>query len=242
VFGAALAPTPPTREKNPAQKDAKTAEIQLGRGNTVMKAIAPTEQNSLLLARYQEVGGVVEHVFIDPGEDDRPREVVHREAALLTLRSFATKIDAYFERLIRTPDYRNRSRSEFFTVTIDPDLLTGQRVTPDAFLGSGWDRKSRHATDDCEMTGYAYAFFKPPHGLRNPGARPVFSKAAAAELFRSVTDALFDGFSDSLTIFEWSADCSNYFDAGREWWGTFFWTVEVPRRNWIVGVAASTTD
>lgn len=61
-------------------------------------------------------------------------------------------------------------------------------------------------------------------------------------LFLSIANELFGGFQCSLEIYQWSTNWSNYFDAGHEWWGSFLWTVEPEGANYIVGVAASSTD
>ena len=45
-----------------------------------------------------------------------------------------------------------------------------------------------------------------------------------------------------IKILEWSTDWSNFFDAGREWWGTFCWTIEDPLRKWTTAILASATD
>ena len=40
----------------------------------------------------------------------------------------------------------------------------------------------------------------------------------------------------------WGTDWSNYFDAGKEGWGTFFWTIRRPGSDFITVIGASTTD
>jgi hypothetical protein len=62
------------------------------------------------------------------------------------------------------------------------------------------------------------------------------------ELFRAVNEELFGGLGDHLQILGWSTDWSDCFQAGREWWGSFHWSVRRPERQRIVVVAASTTD
>ncbi|NME68525.1 hypothetical protein [Flammeovirga aprica] len=51
-------------------------------------------------------------------------------------------------------------------------------------------------------------------------------------------------FSDlkKIEIMKWSTDYSPYFDAGKEWWGTFFWTVYNPEKDWYIGICGSSTD
>ena len=37
-------------------------------------------------------------------------------------------------------------------------------------------------------------------------------------------------------------DCSDYFDDGREWWGTYFWTIYSPQNGLYTGIMGSATD
>ena len=83
--------------------------------------------------------------------------------------------------------------------------------------------------------GYAYAFATDPSSLK-------LSDAELATLFFTVAEELLFGFHCPLTIFQWSSNCSNYFDAGHEWWGSFFWTVEPEGADYIVSIVASSTD
>ncbi|WP_343784001.1 hypothetical protein [Wandonia haliotis] len=41
---------------------------------------------------------------------------------------------------------------------------------------------------------------------------------------------------------KWSTNCSPFFNAGKEWWGTFFWTIYNPEKNWYIGICGSETD
>ena len=213
-----------------------------------MKEAAPTGQLASLLDRFAEIGGVVEHVLISPDRPGPLSEVDHRAAALFTLGTIARGVDAHFERVLQMREYRHRRRSEFFSVNVNRDLLIGRQISSDEFLGPWWDRANRKLVRDrrcvrgIDMSGYAFAFFDPPYSLydRRTGAR--VSDTEAAELFAQITDLLFAGFAEALVAYAWSTDCSNYFDAGREWWGGFFWTAEVPGSGRIVGVAASSTD
>ncbi len=78
---------------------------------------------------------------------------------------------------------------------------------------------------------YWYAFLETPHGT---GYRP--------EDFRRVNAALFPQGSDSLEVYEWTTDWSDYFDAGHEWWGAACWSVYDRHMNRYVVIMASTTD
>lgn len=110
---------------------------------------------------------------------------------------------------------------------------------------------------------YLYAFFRPPHGLHSPRDKsecpppkkprdwkkdePVVSTffeespPMCLEIYTSINEKIF-GDMNKLSIYRWGTDCSKYFDAGKEWWGTFFWTVFSPQYDWYVGILGSATD
>lgn len=200
-----------------------------------MTELQPSDPIASVLKLYHEVGGVVEHVIVALDQPDLPESQQHRNAALFTLQTLQRRTDAYFETLLQTKKYRNRRREEFFQIRIQEELLTGRPVTVPEFLGPSWNPEQACFVPSDERTGYAAAFRDPPYPLRR-------SQVEALELFRAMTESLFAGFREPLAVYEWSTECSNYFDAGREWWGTFFWTVGVLGASSIVGVVASTTD
>lgn len=98
-------------------------------------------------------------------------------------------------------------------------------------LSSQWD-----ADLDLEEThGYAYAFSSPPYGLRLPNVE-------TDALFQTLNHCLFGGLSDELDVWRWETDWTNYFEAGREWWGEYLWTVQRPGSGRVVVIAGSSTD
>ena len=78
---------------------------------------------------------------------------------------------------------------------------------------------------------YWYALMEPVHGRRN---RP--------EDFRKVNEALFPNGTDSLDIFEWTTDWSDYFDDGHEWYGSCCWSVYDRSMDRYVVMLVSATD
>lgn len=93
------------------------------------------------------------------------------------------------------------------------------------------------SNSDFATQGYADAFLKPPHSFGKQG----MTNYNIGKYFLDFNQFFFDNIED-LKIYSWPTDCSNYFDDGKEWWGSFFWTVYNPTKNWYVGIAASTTD
>jgi hypothetical protein len=86
------------------------------------------------------------------------------------------------------------------------------------------------------VEGYAGAFLQPPHGFAGN-----WTNLEIGKFFLQFNRAFF-GNIDKLTIYSWPIDCSTYFDAGKEFWGSYFWTVYCPQKEWYIGIAASATD
>lgn len=77
---------------------------------------------------------------------------------------------------------------------------------------------------------YWYAFLEPPCGAS-------YQKADFIEF----NNILFPT-KDNLVVYRWNDDFSNYFDAGKEWWGTGFWSIYSIRRGIFIIIGASLTD
>lgn len=78
---------------------------------------------------------------------------------------------------------------------------------------------------------YWYAFLEPPC---RSGYKPAD--------FVRINSALFPHGTALLEVFEWSTDWSDYFDDGREWWGTGCWSVYDPQLDRFTVIMASETD
>jgi hypothetical protein len=89
---------------------------------------------------------------------------------------------------------------------------------------------------DYVTQGYTDAFLSPPHYF---GGK--MTNLEIGKLFLAFNQFFFDDIT-KITVYSWPTDCSNYFEAGKEWWGSFFWTIYNPIKDWYVGIAASTTD
>lgn len=84
--------------------------------------------------------------------------------------------------------------------------------------------------------GFCDAFLDPPHSLdigKNIKQRGQYFIDFITYFFSEL---------DLIEIYKWSTDCSDYFEMGKEWWGSFFWTVYNPVKNIYIGIIASTTD
>ena len=85
--------------------------------------------------------------------------------------------------------------------------------------------------NDNGKLNYRKAFLKPPH-TNNYGDTD----------FDKINKALFPNGTDGLEIYEWTTDWSEYFDEGREWWGTLCLTVYDIKLDRYVVIMASATD
>lgn len=80
------------------------------------------------------------------------------------------------------------------------------------------------------------AFLRPPHSV-NIG-KNIFEHG---KYFLDFCDLLFSDIT-KIEVYKWSVDSSNYFDAGKEWWGAHFWTIYNPIKNIYIGAISSETD
>ncbi len=84
-----------------------------------------------------------------------------------------------------------------------------------------------------DMHNYHYAFAYPPYGI---------DSHLQERLFPAINHALFGDDLEALTIYEWSTDWAEYLNDGDIWWGSFLWTVSSTQTQFLVGIAASTSD
>jgi hypothetical protein len=222
--------------------------------------------HSELYERLYDIGCVLDFVDLNViSSTSLDREYLHQQAALKTLSTLRDRSDSYFDSLMQRPEYRARNRDEFFRLSINVEALeTGVAASVADFLGPlcdlearklamagskkgnygrrfwfGDEERSRNqivfSDDSLDAMGLSGAYLNTPHGLSG-------SKVVINDLFFEVIDKLLDGATGNVQIFSWSHEASNYFDAGKEWWGTYFWTFHKSCTNRIVGIAASTTD
>lgn len=91
-------------------------------------------------------------------------------------------------------------------------------------------------TSKLSTIGFAQAFLDPVHGFRVSN-----SIYETGKYFIDFCEFLFSDLN-KIEIFKWSTDCSNYFDDGKEFWGTHFWTVYNPEKDYYVGITAYDID
>jgi len=159
------------------------------------------------------------------------------------------------------------SRSEYPNLQIDYDILddSGVQLSIDEFLGYEYDWENNkpkfkgkkngkqwyfdfdnHEYDEPKIKlkakgikhnrGFIQAFFFPPYGM-NLGEE----KSDALKYFNNFSRIYFDQLKE-IEIFNWSIDCTHFFQFGKEWWGSYFWTVYNPTKNIYIGIVGSDSD
>ena len=143
-------------------------------------------------------------------------------------------IETHRKAIARALELLNGRFSEYgFGVDFRADHLSATPVDPKDFLdapdGAEPYAKERSFTPPAPLP-YWYAFLMPPQG----------TPYLAAD-FRFFNETLFPN-PDETEVYRWNDDFSSYFDAGKEWWGTGFWTAYDPKTGVFAVIGASLTD
>ncbi len=230
------------------------------------------EEIEQLLRLFDQRGGVLKYFVFkchpDADEVERHRLVatVSLRAAVKQTNEFWDK--AYREdRDARLKARRNLDSTDFEKCYLSSPVWkvdapaierdVPKRLSLESFLGydtlTSTESSYSFCPHDMSETGYQWAFFLPPHHLsgfaadfhdKPEGTVSTYFAEAGEEnqkIYSAINAKLF-GNMEKLTIYRWGTDCSEYFDDGKEWWGTFFWTVYSPQYDWYVGILGSTTD
>ena len=183
-----------------------------------------------LEGRYKQAGGVLDYLLLTGGTAADANTVeLHRAAALATMEHV-----------------RNIYANWASHIHIYPEKLVAREIDLSEFLGPCYDSETNiirvtvaFEPPECDFAkpdaGYAFAFGAPPYNLLIPADE-------RNSLFAEMNAAAFGSLNAGLEIYRWSDEVSNYFTAGRDWWGCYFWTVYNPKTNLIVGIAGSTSD
>jgi hypothetical protein len=192
-----------------------------------------------VLRRCREVHVVLDFVRLGTDQTDQ-WELRHQRAAIVAV------AEACRQRLEDIDDdvaehWRNEAQR---VEQIDPRALRGRRIAASEFFGSGYaggalvQDVDEHYSVLGESLDFTRGFCVPPYGLH---IHEHCSQNDLVELFRSVIRKVLSSPDETSEIWAWSTDWSEYFEAGREWWGTACWTLDVGDGS-IVAVLASTTD
>ena len=212
---------------------------------------------------YEREGGVIDfRIFqLDTEQEDTPYQK-HLAVAQQTLISVAEEVNTRLDRIAAKSKI---NRKKLFTMDYDFGVLkdSGKEISVQDFMGwqyeevsgriilSGGKLRNRYfyyddkevpekavamTEEDLKKEAFAYAFFQPPYSFMI--TKSNFEKG---NFFLDFCRLLFTDISQ-IEVYKWSTDSSNYFDIGKEWWGSFFWTVYNPYWDRYIGILASTTD
>jgi hypothetical protein len=190
-----------------------------------MREVPPSPELERLLADFGNRGGVLEFVFLQ-AQQELPASELHRAAALAGMAA----IDRFYEEHARRYAVPLDAR---FRITWDATRLVGEHVSFETFWGTD-DEVIRSGVVP-NVNGYKTAFFLPPYNMRG-------DEQEKQQLFAHINALTLGPDPSACEIFSWGTDWSNYFDAGKEWWGTFFWTLRQPGSDLFTVIGASSTD
>jgi len=221
------------------------------------------EQNDILV-RIEMAEVEVNYFLAIRETSDTDEYLAHRQTALLALEVEQKEINDFSKGRLLNTNNKAIKTEDCYWVEIDEEKLQGKSISLQQFFGWHYSverhqaairgRSSDHLNDyfwagaeenlnnvlknksiyNVEQ-GYAYAFFEPPYGMQGTATEKE-------NLFHCVEKLFFDQYDVNANIWSWSAECSNYFDAGNEWWGTYFYTYSLPDSDSILGIIASTSD
>lgn len=119
---------------------------------------------------------------------------------------------------------------------IKEDKLSGKEIDVNEFLALPIDPyymckpEGNRCIEIPSPLPYWYAFLEPPYG-----------NSYAVNDFVIFNNVLFP-FKNALDIYRWEDDFSDYFNDGKEWWGTGCWSVYDRVCHTFVVILASLTD
>lgn len=201
--------------------------------------IIPDGRLRELLTQYDALGGPVRFLPMNLEGTMPAMMPLHTAAAKFAMRIMARLVDVEMHE-IAVKEWM--PRDHLGRLSIDETKFAGTQISANDFVGRSYQRATRQLTsatgsDGPYITnGYASAFVLPP-------CRSEILGPEADKLFAELNLLLFGGLEHpALEIVSWSPDCSNYFDAGKEWWGAHFWTVFNRETRQLVAILGSATD
>jgi hypothetical protein len=187
------------------------------------------------IERCEEIGVILDYIILKDIDVSVTFET-HRNAAFIGM----SIIDKRLEDWAISRANEEITIDKFFRVKIYDKNISAKIISFREFWGSDDALPRMMSYGKCwaipNIDGYKTAFFNPPHGLRGTFEEQIIR-------FNAINHLIFSPMNDeNLEILQWPDDWSNYFDAGKEWWGTFFWTIYNKAKNIFMVLGGSTTD
>jgi hypothetical protein len=199
----------------------------------MMREVAFSDSLASLLAEYAAMGGLLDFVALESTEQ-RDAEGLHRAAAVKGMAVIDQRLEAY----ALANASHDQPLEKFFRLKWDASVARGELISFEEFWGRdavGYEPINANASAGHTPNGFKSAFFDPPYHLHGPAERRI-------QVFEEVVERLFESGATNSEIYSWSTNWSNYFDAGHEWWGAFYWTLHAANSNRFVVIAGSSTD
>jgi len=212
---------------------------------------------------YEREGGIIDfRIFqLNTEQDDTPYQK-HLAVAQQTLISVAEEANTRLDRIAAKSKI---NRKKLFTMDYDFGVLkdSGKEISVQNFMGwqyeevsgriilSGGKLHNRYfyyddkevpekavamTEENLKKEAFAYAFFQPTYSFmitKSNFEKGIFFLDFCRLLFIDILQ---------IEVCKWSTNSSNYFDEGKDWWGSFFWMVYNPCRDRYIGILAATTD
>lgn len=174
-------------------------------------------------------------------------------AAVEGMKIFAQRIENNWQAR-KSEVIKNFPKFDFekrFKLKIYDNKPIGSEISFQEFVGFDYENQPVNIRnyEGCKL---AYALLEPPYGLnieiggkRGSDEYCDLRTKKFTALYRMFLDdfvLLSEYKKEDLVIYSWSDDWSSFFDAGKEWWGTYFWTVYNKKNNTIIVIGASESD
>lgn len=179
-----------------------------------MKEIKEHKIYELLENKYDRVD--LDFVIFSIDENEMENDEVHKEAIIKAFKIISERFE--------------------MEITINEDNMVGEKVSLESFLelpSEGFYKENKGGSRSysiSEPLPYWFAFLEPPYG-----------NDYLVSDFIEFNDVIIPN-KEELEIYRWNDDFSNYFEAGKEWWGTALWTILDKKNKTMIVIGASLTD
>ena len=218
-------------------------------------------QRRATISRFHKLGGVLDFqqfAYAAAAANEAERREYHLDAARRTLHAVIDEHNEQAaERATRYQVPAPTPIARHFSLQVD----MGRKINTMEFYGNQLDllhnrlivrgqgsQFGRLLFHDSETDAERAFARNPPdnafcHAFLNPPYPAHFGRTVreTGEYFLNFCQELFGSLHD-IEAYTWDTECSDYFADGREWWGTYFWTVYSPQSGLYTGITGSATD
>lgn len=184
-----------------------------------MKEIENHIAYELLRTKYNRIA--LDYVILSV-DTDYEGIITHKRAITEAFKIICKRNGTYFD-----DDYRIEIEEEKMKA-LPSNIEELLQISDDDYYGNRL--KKNRAFTKPEPMPYWYAFLEPPHG-----------NTYINRDFIAFNDLLFPN-KTHCEVCRWNDEFSNYFDAGKEWWGTGLWSIYDCIDRTMVIIGASLTD